>query len=54
MLAAIVDVAREVSKCQVNPAGAHKQQSNQQQDPPNYNGCGYFGTTAQTTGYKRR
>jgi len=37
MLAAIVDVAREVSKCQVNSADAHKQQSNQQQDPPSYN-----------------
>ena len=37
MLAAIIDVAREVSKWQVNSAGADKQQSNQQQDPPDYN-----------------
>ena len=36
MLAAIVDVAREASEWQVNSAHAHKQQSNQQQDPPDY------------------
>ncbi len=37
MLAAMVAVAGKVSRCQVNSAGAHKQQSDQQQDPPDYN-----------------